>query len=209
MLRETERAASRIFIWSDEKMFTVEAVIYKQIDRFFARSPRDLLVNVRGHVRHQKPVWVMVWAAVASDGGQISFGLHWWRRETVKVNNQVYLSRKNLFLASQNFLRTNTQRMRPRSDARIISETFGSSNCGHPQVLISVPWTLLSSLLWRSMLYPAPTPKWIHWTQSFNQLWPSWTKKWCGVLALRWRLVSDSWLKQKAAISNFGLFIVF
>ena len=56
MLRETERAASKIFIWSDEKMFTVEAVTNKQINRFYARSSRDLLVNVRGHFRRQKPV---------------------------------------------------------------------------------------------------------------------------------------------------------
>ena len=44
MLREMERAASKISIWSD--------------------------------VRRQKPISVMVWAAVASDGGQVSFGLH-------------------------------------------------------------------------------------------------------------------------------------
>ena len=71
-----EGAASKIFIWSDEKMFTVEAVTNKQIKRFYVHSYRDLLVNVREHFRRQKPVGGIVWAAVASDGGQISFGLH-------------------------------------------------------------------------------------------------------------------------------------
>ena len=82
MLRETERAASKILIWSDEKLFTVEAVANKQSKRFNARSSRDLLVDVRCHFRRQKPVWVMVWAAVASDGRQICFCLRWWRRES-------------------------------------------------------------------------------------------------------------------------------
>ena len=77
ILRETEQAASKILIWSEEKMFTVEAVTSKKINSFFARSSRDLLVSVRSHFRRQKTVWVMVWAAVVSNGVQISFGLHW------------------------------------------------------------------------------------------------------------------------------------
>ena len=32
MLRETEQAASKTFIWSDENMFTVEGVTIKQIN---------------------------------------------------------------------------------------------------------------------------------------------------------------------------------
>ena len=56
MLSEIERATSKIFILSDEKMFTVEAVTNKQIDRAFACSSRDLLVNVRGQFRCQTPV---------------------------------------------------------------------------------------------------------------------------------------------------------
>ena len=65
MLKEMERAASKTFIWSDEKMFTVEAVTNKLNDVVYDLSSRDLLVNVRSHFRHQKPVTVMVWAGVA------------------------------------------------------------------------------------------------------------------------------------------------
>ena len=76
MLRETERVASKIIIWCDEKIFTVEVVTNEQNDRVDANSSRDLSANVRGNFRLQKPVYVMFWAAVASDGGQISIGRH-------------------------------------------------------------------------------------------------------------------------------------
>ena len=69
MLKETERTASKIFIWSNEKMFTLEPVTVKQINRFYASSSRDLFANVRSPFKRQKPVSVMVWAAVASDEG--------------------------------------------------------------------------------------------------------------------------------------------
>ena len=68
MLREMEKAASKAFIWSDEKMFPMEAVTNKQNDRDYAFSSRDLSVDVRSHFRLQKLASVMVWADVASDG---------------------------------------------------------------------------------------------------------------------------------------------
>ena len=46
MLREMEPAASKIFIWSDKKMSTVEAVTNKQNDRVYALSSGDSPVNV-------------------------------------------------------------------------------------------------------------------------------------------------------------------
>ena len=46
MLRETKRPASKIFISSDEKMFTVEAVTNKHNDRVYALRSGDLPVNV-------------------------------------------------------------------------------------------------------------------------------------------------------------------
>ena len=60
MLQEMERAAGKVFIWSDEKMFTVEAVTNKQNDRVYAHSPGDLSVNVRSHLNRQKPASVIV-----------------------------------------------------------------------------------------------------------------------------------------------------
>ena len=74
--RELEQAASKVFILSDEKMFTLEAVTNKQTEKPYARGSRDVLVNVRGNIRRQKPVCGLVRAAVASDREQISLGLH-------------------------------------------------------------------------------------------------------------------------------------
>ena len=65
MLRKMERAASKIFICFDEKMFTVKVVTDKQNDKNYAHSSRDLLINVRGRFRPQKPARVMFSAAVA------------------------------------------------------------------------------------------------------------------------------------------------
>ena len=45
-LREMDPAASKIFIWSDKKMFTVEAVTNKQNVRAYALSSEDSPVYV-------------------------------------------------------------------------------------------------------------------------------------------------------------------
>ena len=89
MLRELERTVSKIFIWSDEKTCTVEAVNNKQNDIVYARRSRYLSVNVRGHYKHQKLVCAMVWAAVASDGSKF---LLVFIDEGVKVKSQVFLN---------------------------------------------------------------------------------------------------------------------
>ena len=89
MLQEMERAAGKVFIWSDEKMFTVEAVTNKQNDRVYAKSSKDLSVNARSHLKRQKPASVMVWAAVASNGSKSPLIVI---EEGVKVNSHVYLN---------------------------------------------------------------------------------------------------------------------
>ena len=66
MLQEMERAADKVFIWSDKKMFMVEAVTNKQNNTVYAHSPENFSLNVRSHLRRQKPTSVMVYAAVAS-----------------------------------------------------------------------------------------------------------------------------------------------
>ena len=89
MFQEMERAAGKVFIWSDEKMFMVEAETNKQNDRVYAKSSKDLSVNTRSHLKRQKPASVMVWAAVASDGSKSPLIVI---EEGVKVNSQVYLN---------------------------------------------------------------------------------------------------------------------
>ena len=89
MLQEMERVADKVFILSDDKMVTVEALTNKQIDRAYAHSPENLSVNISSHLRRQKPASVMAWAAVASDGSKSPLVVI---VEGVKINNQVYLN---------------------------------------------------------------------------------------------------------------------
>ena len=89
MLREMQPAASKMFIWSDKKMSTVEAVTNKQDDRVYALSSGDLPVNVWSQFRRKKPICDMVWAAVASDVSKSRFV---FIDEGLKVNSQVYLN---------------------------------------------------------------------------------------------------------------------
>ena len=70
-------------------MFTVEAVTKMQNDRVCAHSPGDLSVNVRSHLRRQKPASVMVWADVASDGSKSPLVVI---DEGVNVISQVYFN---------------------------------------------------------------------------------------------------------------------
>ena len=88
-MQEMERAEGKVFIWSDDKMFTVEAVTNKQNDTVYAHSSKELSVNARSHLKRQKPASVMVWAAVASDGSKSPLIVI---EEGVKVNSQVYLN---------------------------------------------------------------------------------------------------------------------
>ena len=65
MLEEIQSATGKVFIWSDEKIFTV---MNSQNDRVYAADAGDLPESSIGHFCHQKPAGVMVWAAVASNG---------------------------------------------------------------------------------------------------------------------------------------------
>ena len=89
ILREMEPAASKIFIWSDKKMSTVEAVTKKQNDRVYSLSSGNSPVNVWSQFRHKKPVCDMVWAAVASEVSKYRLV---FIDEGLKVNSQVYLN---------------------------------------------------------------------------------------------------------------------
>uniref|UniRef100_A0A3P8VM51 Uncharacterized protein n=1 Tax=Cynoglossus semilaevis TaxID=244447 RepID=A0A3P8VM51_CYNSE len=55
MLQEIQSAANKVLVWSDEKIFTVQAVVNSQNDRVYA---------------HSKPAGVMLWTAVASYGSK-------------------------------------------------------------------------------------------------------------------------------------------
>ena len=52
-------------VFSDEKMFTVEAQFNPQNDRVLARHSEDIPEDMLAVYRHQKPVPIVVWAAVS------------------------------------------------------------------------------------------------------------------------------------------------
>ena len=64
------RAATRCFIWSNKKIFTVEALTNKQMVELMPvaletyRSTSKDVSEARNHV------WISVWAHVASDGSK-------------------------------------------------------------------------------------------------------------------------------------------
>ena len=66
----TERSVDHVFIWSNKKIFTVEAVTSRQNDRMCARDVEDLPVGSCTQLRRMKPAKEMVWTAVASDGSK-------------------------------------------------------------------------------------------------------------------------------------------
>uniref|UniRef100_A0A3P8TI71 Paired domain-containing protein n=1 Tax=Amphiprion percula TaxID=161767 RepID=A0A3P8TI71_AMPPE len=88
MLQEIQSATDKVMVWSDEKMFTVQAVVNSQNDRVYAHSAQHLPEGCRTHFHRQNPAGVMVWAAVASDGSKSPLV---FIQEGVKVNSQVYL----------------------------------------------------------------------------------------------------------------------
>lgn len=88
MLAEMQRAVGHVFVWSDEKIFTVEAVTNTQNDRLYAHNAGELPEGSRTHFRRMKPAGVMVWAAVASDGSKSPLV---FIEEGVRVNTQVYI----------------------------------------------------------------------------------------------------------------------
>jgi inhibitor of nuclear factor kappa-B kinase subunit alpha len=88
MADEIQGAGDKVFIWSDEKIFTVEAVANIQNDRFLATSSDAVPEGARKLFRRMKPAGVMVWAAVSSDGGKSPLV---FVEEGTKVNSVVYL----------------------------------------------------------------------------------------------------------------------
>ena len=88
MLQEIQSDADKVLVWSDEKIFTVQAVVSSQNHRVYAHSTQHLPEGCRTHFCRQEPAGVMVWAAVASDGSKSPLV---FIQEGVEVNSQVYL----------------------------------------------------------------------------------------------------------------------
>ena len=74
-------------LFSDEKLFTVEAICNRQNDRVLAKSSADIPDSARSVFRRQKPSSVMVWAAISKT----------WKSplifvpQGVKINTNAYI----------------------------------------------------------------------------------------------------------------------
>ena len=75
-----------VFIWSNEKIFTVDAVTDTQNVKPCARDPRDLPKGNSSHISLMKPEGVMMWAAVSFDGSKTPSG---FINEGVKLNSKL------------------------------------------------------------------------------------------------------------------------
>lgn len=80
--------AEREIVFSDEKLFTIEATVNNQNDRVYAKSSADIDDSVRIVFRRQKPSSLMVWAAVSKS----------WKsplifvEQGVKINTDRYIN---------------------------------------------------------------------------------------------------------------------
>ena len=75
------------FIWSDEKVFTIEQDFNHRNDKVLAVRVEDIPLEQRTAYRRQNPASVMVWAAVSSDGRK---SLLIFIDKGVKINQEVY-----------------------------------------------------------------------------------------------------------------------
>ena len=85
-----QRAVDHVFVGSDEKIFTVEAVTSAQNDRLYARDSGDSPEDCLTHLGRMKPAGVVVWVAVASCGPKSPL---FFIEDGVKVNTQVYIKK--------------------------------------------------------------------------------------------------------------------
>ena len=60
LLNQIKDGTKGKIIFSDEKIFTVEAKVNSQNDRVLTKKAKDILVNIRNIYHQQKPASVMV-----------------------------------------------------------------------------------------------------------------------------------------------------
>ena len=85
MFAGIQRSVELVFIWSNEKNFTVEAVTNTQNDRLSAHASGDFIRGYRTYLCTMKSDEMMVWA---SDGSKFNLV---FTKKGVKVNTQVYI----------------------------------------------------------------------------------------------------------------------
>ena len=155
-------------LWTDEKLFTVQAIHNSQNDRVWTKNRDSVPVENRTSFRRQKPASVMVWAGVTSSGQKSPLI---FVEDGVKINQHAYLDmlrdkvlpwvdslpgdegvtlqQDGLPLTQQNWSKLGAKR---------ISSPFGQRSSGlHlPQILIR--WTLGYGRFWSRKPVLSHTP---------------------------------------------------
>lgn len=88
LLEKLTMSVNRPFIWSDEKIFTIQPALNRQNDRIRGTCQAELEQDLRLVTRAQSPASIMVWAAVASDGRKSPLV---FIDKGAKVNSDVYI----------------------------------------------------------------------------------------------------------------------
>ena len=76
-------------IFSNEKLFTVEAAFNHRNDRVLSKSLQDIPSGLKKVRRTQNPALVMVWAAASSDGKSPLIFIP----KGIKINKKVYIDK--------------------------------------------------------------------------------------------------------------------
>ena len=87
-MEKLEDGMQPLVLWTDEKLFTVQAMHNHQNDWIYAVNNDDIPFNERLMFWRQKPASVMVWGGVTSTGEKTPLI---FIEEGVKVNQHVYL----------------------------------------------------------------------------------------------------------------------
>lgn len=89
LLKEVNADTHCLILFTDEKIFTVQATQNSQNHRVLAKTKADVPLEKRAVFRRQNPASVMVWAGVLSDGKKTPLI---FVPKGVKVNKDVYLN---------------------------------------------------------------------------------------------------------------------
>ena len=82
-------------LWTDEKLFTIQAIHNPQNDHIWMKNKESVPVELQSSFRRQKPASVMVWVGVTSNGLKT---LLIFVKDGIKVNQHIYLDMlKNRF----------------------------------------------------------------------------------------------------------------
>lgn len=70
---------TKFSLWSDERLFTIKAVVTFQDDRVYTASPGNISEGVRTHFKREKPTGILV---CVGDSSKSAIGVHLKKERT-------------------------------------------------------------------------------------------------------------------------------